>query len=231
MSSGGSHSRLSQRFMTAALVLAISLTSGPVWAHVAFSGLEPNERFLAGTVAQLNWVDAITHPTTSYRLEFLPGPNAAAVSIAADIPPTQHTWAWQVPSQPCSACSLHVVQVNSDGDYDSTWPIVIVADAAELTADAGPADAGNGTEPMLGGSGGTAGAAVSTTPSSAGTGGAVASSTAESDGSAGAGCSFAAPRWVSTRDALPYAGLLAFAAFCLRRSRKSSGSSAASDSR
>jgi hypothetical protein len=135
-----------------------SLVAAPAWGHVAFEGIEPGMGFVAGSVVELTWVDTIHHETTAYHLEFLPGGDAAAVTIAADIPPTQHNWSWQVPVEPCADCSLHIIQDNVDSDYAATLPITIVTNASDLGVAGGMGDprepTGMHLPPDMGGSGG-----------------------------------------------------------------------------
>ncbi len=126
--------------LAVAAVAGICLMAGPAWGHVAFDGLQPGAEFVAGSVAELSWVDTITHETTGYNLQFVPGGGAAAVPIATNLPPTQHSVSWQVPADPCSDCALYVLQDNVATDYSATLPITIVADESELMPDAGSMD-------------------------------------------------------------------------------------------
>lgn len=210
--------RGSARFLAAVAFAAISLLAVPAWGHVAFDSLEPGTRFLASSVVELTWVDTIHHETTAYHLEFLPGAEAAAIPIAADIPPTQHSWSWQVPAEACSDCSLHIIQDNVDSDYSATLPITIVTDASDLTVGGNPADPREATgmhlPPDMAGSGGT-----SPSPTE-GAGGMSPSQVPAPAGASeqAAGCSLGTTqRWIPTRSPLLLGWLLAGAVCWVRR--------------
>jgi hypothetical protein len=100
--------------------------------------VEPGASFVAGSVARVEWVDTIKHDTMAYRLSFIPSQGADPVAIAENLPATEYGYAWQVPDEPCSDCSLFIVQDNGGVDYTATLPILIIG------ADAG-VDAGGGT--------------------------------------------------------------------------------------
>src|SRR5690606_19207896 len=90
---------------------------------------------------ELKWVDAIPHQTEAYHLEFHPGEGQEVVIVAADIPATEHSFEWQVPSEPCTDCSLVVIQDNAAADYSATRKITSVLTAEEIPlADDGAAD-------------------------------------------------------------------------------------------
>lgn len=129
----------------AASLAAVLLASGTASAHVAFDGLDPGTTFVAGSTVEIQWIDTIKHETIAYHLYFTPSATADDVPIAIDIPPTQHSYMWQVPDQPCSDCSLHVIQDNGGGDYSDRVSIVIVAQGE--TTDGGAPDDGGATDP------------------------------------------------------------------------------------
>jgi hypothetical protein len=177
-----SRDRALRRFAAAALFAITSCLCSTASAHVVFTDLQPNMGFLAGSVVSIAWVDSITHQTVAYHLEFIPSDGATAVPIA-DLPPTQHSYSWQVPATPCSVCSLHIIQdnVESDSDYSDTVPIRIVTDPSDVIPAAG-GSAGSG--------GSTGGAPSSTAGSDAGglaSGGAAMASGGTASVSAGAG--------------------------------------------
>jgi len=115
--------------LAASMALAVCLLSGSAWGHVAFDGIPSGTTFVAGTVAEVKWVDTVTHDTMAYQLSFIASAGATALLIA-DVPATQHSYMWQVPAAPCGDCSLYVVQDNGSVDYSATVPIVIVASGA-----------------------------------------------------------------------------------------------------
>jgi len=208
----------SARYLAAVAFAASSFISLPAWGHVAFEGLEPGMRLLAGTVIELTWVDTIHHETTAYHLEFLPGSGAVAVSIAADVPPTQHSWSWKVPAEACSDCSLHIIQDNVDSDYSATLPITIVTDASDLTVGGSPADpreaSGMHLPPDMAGSGG---ASLSPTAGAAGKSHSQVPPASRATEHA-TGCSFPiAPGSTPARSPFLSVLLLAGAVFCARR--------------
>jgi hypothetical protein len=116
--------------VAAAAFLASGLVCGVAWGHVAFTAPAPNAQVVAGSTTELTWVDTISHQTTSYEIEFFPAADAASVVVAANIPPSQHSWSWQVPAQPCMGCFLVVTQHNVDSSYSDSLALAIVAGSA-----------------------------------------------------------------------------------------------------
>lgn len=122
--------RYRRRAVATAAFLASGLASGAAFGHVAFTAPAPGAQVVAGSTLELSWVDTITHQTTFYQLEFFPAPDAASVSVATDIPASQHSWSWQVPAQPCMGCFLVVTQNNVDSSYSDSLALTIVAGTA-----------------------------------------------------------------------------------------------------
>lgn len=206
------------RALVLAAVAAGSLVSKNAWAHVGFDGLQPGATFVAGTTAEIRWVDLITHDTTAYHLSFIPSTGAAGVPIA-DFLPTEHSTMWQVPATPCSDCSLYIVQDNASTDYTATLPIMIVSESAGGSGSGGagmPAAGSAGT----GGSGVATGGTVGTSGGSAGVTSGGTAGTASgpvSSKAADGGCSMVvAPRGM---DALALAWLAGGMALWRRRRR------------
>jgi hypothetical protein len=132
------------RWTAAASGAALWLVADLAFGHVAFEGIEPGQVFVAGSVAELQWVDEIKHVTTGYELSFLPTADSDPVPIAS-VPATEHSYQWQVPMEPCTDCYLFIVQVNEGSDYTDQHPITIVAEGDALPTDA-DAGAGDGRE-------------------------------------------------------------------------------------
>lgn len=130
VSTAGSRTRrrLAALHVAGACLLGVNIA----WAHVSFTNTDAGSTFLAGSSIELSWEDTIPHQTQAYHLEFHPGEGREVVIIAADIPPTEHSYVWAVPGEPCMECSLVVIQDNAAADYSSTREISIVLTADEL---------------------------------------------------------------------------------------------------
>jgi hypothetical protein len=108
--------------------------SGTAFGHVAFETAESDGVFVAGSVVDLTWVDVIPHQTEAYHLEFYADEDSEPVPMASNIAPTEHSYQWEVPLEPCSACSILVTQDNSGPDYTDRWSITIVAEGEDAQA-------------------------------------------------------------------------------------------------
>jgi len=117
--------------------VSASFVCGSAWGHVAFEAPSPDAVLVGGSMVELRWVDVISHQTTAYHLELRTNPDATGVSIAMDLPSTQHSLIWQVPSTPCAECWLYVVQDNVDTDYTGLVPVSIIADGSTPLGDGG----------------------------------------------------------------------------------------------
>jgi hypothetical protein len=142
-------SRGARRWLTALTAVAVSLACASASAHVAFNAPPPNTTLVAGSAVQITWEDVIAHTTTAYHLELRTDPGTPGVAITADLPPTQHSLTWQVPTAPCAQCWLYILQDNDGTDYDAVDPISIVAEGT-------PTDGGTQTPPADSGGGGCA---------------------------------------------------------------------------
>ncbi len=114
------------------------LISTAAWGHVAFENVESGAVFIAGSLTELQWVDTIPHNTTGYHLQFVDGD--VVEEIVNDLPPSQHSYEWQVPMDPCDDCWLVVIQDNEGSDYSSRQPIRIVTEEEAMGDGGTPAD-------------------------------------------------------------------------------------------
>jgi len=123
-----------RRSLFAALTaIAVSLACESAWGHVAFDAPAPNTALVAGSEVEITWEDVIAHQTTAYHLELRTAPAVPGVPIASDLPPTQHSLTWQVPTALCDSCWLYVIQDNDGADYEAVDPISIVAGGSQPT--------------------------------------------------------------------------------------------------
>ncbi len=105
------------------------LYPGLAFGHVGWQAPAQNAHLRAGSQAELSWVDVIPHATVGYLIEFYSAPDAD-VEVVGYVDAPQHSLTWQVPAEPCAACSLVVTQVNEVGEYNATVPIHIDASDA-----------------------------------------------------------------------------------------------------
>jgi hypothetical protein len=159
-------SAVRRRLVVLLTTVSASFVCGSAWGHVAFEAPSPDAVLVGGSILELRWVDVISHQTTAYHLELRTNPDATGVSIAMDLPPTQHSLTWQVPSTPCAECWLYVVQDNVDTDYTGLVPVSIIAEGSTP-----PGDGGTQIPPSASEGGGCAVAPVGSSPGAASLGG------------------------------------------------------------